>query len=360
VLFKVPPAVKTILVDPLNRTVCPNIPNMFTTQFSKSEQFAAVSGGSVVSAPNDLSLIRITGEEAASFLHNLLTNAVDDLGLSEARLAGMCSPKGRLQATMLLWRDHEGLVMQVSAELAAGLQKRLNMFKLRAKVTLTSADESLRVFGTAGPNAEKSLAAFGLEVPANVWGVTHQPNGSVIRLPDAAARERYQVVLPSSLAGDAWKVLSATLLPIETDVWNWLNVQSGVPRIVTATQEQFVPQMINFEVVGGVNFRKGCYPGQEIVARSQYRGTLKRRMFLAHVPLEGLDVPAPGTELFSDNDPTQPCGMVVNAAGAPDGGSHVLAELKLDSIDSVVHVGSADGAVLTLVQQPYALPVAES
>lgn len=336
------------------------MPNMFTTQFSKSEQFAAVSGGSVVCAPDDLSLIRATGEDAATFLHSLLTNAVEDLGLDEARLAGLCSPKGRLQATMLLWRDNEGLVLQVSSQLAPALLKRLTMFKLRAKVNLTSADDTLCVFGTAGPHADKSLAAFGLELPENVWNVTHQPNGSVIRLPDAAGRERYQVVLPHAHAKDAWKVLSATLLPVETEVWNWLNVQSGVPRIVSATQEQFVPQMINFEVVGGVNFRKGCYPGQEIVARSQYRGTLKRRMFLAHVALEGLDVPAPGTELFSDADPAQPCGMIVNAAGAPDGGSHVLAELKLDTVESTVRVGTPDGAMLTLVTQPYELPAAEA
>ncbi|TMS58837.1 folate-binding protein YgfZ [Imbroritus primus] len=336
------------------------MPTMFTTQFSISEQFAAVSGGSVVCAPNDISLIRVTGDDAATFLHSLLTNAVEDLGLGEARLAGMCSPKGRLQATMMMWRDNEGLLLQVPADIAPGLQKRLTMFKLRAKVMLSSADEVLRVFGTAGPDASKSLAAFGLELPASVWGVTHQPNGTVIRLPDAADRERYQVILAHEQASDAWKVLSATLLPVDTEVWNWLHVQSGIPRIVTATQEQFVPQMINFEVVGGVNFRKGCYPGQEVVARSQYRGTLKRRMFLGHVALEGLDVPAPGTELFSEADAGQPCGMVVNAAGAPDGGSHVLAELKLDTVDTLVHVGSATGPTLTLVAQPYALPVAES
>ena len=335
------------------------MPTMFTTQFSISEQFAAVSGGSVVCAPNDLCLIRVTGDDAAIFLHHLLTNAVEDLGLNEARLAGLCSPKGRLQAVMLIWRDNEGLVLQVPSDIAPGLQKRLNMFKLRAKVTLTNTDDTLRVFGTAGPDAPKSLAAFGLELPVAPWGVTHQPNGTVIRLPDAADRERYQIILPREQAGDAWKVLSATLLPIDTEVWNWLHVQSGIPRIVTATQEQFVPQMVNFEVVGGVNFRKGCYPGQEIVARSQYRGTLKRRMFLAHVALEGLDVPTPGAELFSESDPDQPCGMVVNAAGAPDGGSHVLAELKLDAVESVIHVGSAHGATLTLVAQPYALPAAE-
>lgn len=340
--------------------VCPNIPNMFTTQFSKSEQFAAVSGGSVVCAPQDTGLIRVAGDDAATFLHNLLSNAVDDLNLGEARLAGLCSPKGRLLASMMMWRDNEGIVLQVPADVRAALQKRLSMFILRSKVKITDVGETLQVFGTSGPDAEKSLAALGLEIPQTVWGVTYQPNGTVIRLSDAAGRERYQLVLTRENMNDAWNVLSATLVPVETDVWNWLRVQSGIARIVTATQEQFVPQMVNFEVVGGVNFRKGCYPGQEIVARSQYRGTLKRRMFLAHVAVEGLDTPVPGTELFDARDPTQPCGMIVNAASAPDGGSHVLAELKLDSLGSQIHLGTPQGPLLTIGTQPYPLPSAES
>ena len=141
--------------------------------------------------------------------------------------------------------------------------------------------------------------------------------------------------------------------------WAWLDVMSGVPRIEAATLEQFVPQMINFEVIGGVNFKKGCYPGQEIVARSQYRGTVKRRLHLAHT----LGPARAGQDVLTDRDPTQPAGMVVNVAQAP-GQAHqsVLLELKLEQANHALHLGEPEGpgAALTLVALPYEIPTQDA
>ena len=131
---------------------------------------------------------------------------------------------------------------------------------------------------------------------------------------------------------------------------------AGLAQVVEATREQFVPQMINYELVGGVNFQKGCYPGQEIVARSQYLGKQKRRTLLAFS--ESDDVTA-GTEVFSSADPTQPCGMIVNAERGPDGRVACLVEVKMDAASTSVCVGSVDGPVLTFGELPYALPASE-
>ncbi|QYY32997.1 folate-binding protein YgfZ [Cupriavidus pinatubonensis] len=333
------------------------MPEMNAPANNLSASFDALQNRGVVCAPAGLGWIRVAGDDAAAFLHTQLTNAVEDLGPGAARLAGYCSPKGRLQASFLMWRDADGIVLQLSDDIQPALQKRLSMFVLRAKAKLSDMSPVVAVVGAAGPQAAQALAKAGLPAPDAVFGTASVESATVIRLPDAAGQPRWQAVLPAERAGEFRAALSGELADADSAFWDWLDVQSGIPRIVTATQEQFVPQMINFELVGGVNFRKGCYPGQEIVARSQYRGTLKRRMWL--VQGDGA-VPAPATEIFRPEDPQQPCGMVVNAAPAPQGGWAGLAELKIDAAASALHLGSAEGAALTVGELPYEVPLPEA
>ncbi|QQX85858.1 folate-binding protein YgfZ [Cupriavidus necator] len=317
----------------------------------------ALSGSGIVCSPAGLGLVRVAGDDAGSFLHTQLTNAVEDLKAGAARLAGYCSPKGRLLATFLMWRDAEGIVLQLSADIQAPVQKRLSMFVLRAKAKLSDITPTHAVLGLAGAGAAKALAAAGLPVPEIAFAVAEADGITVIRLPDGAGQPRWQLVLPAERADAVRAALAASLQDASPALWDWLEVQSGLPRIVAATQEQFVPQMINFELVGGVNFRKGCYPGQEIVARSQYRGTLKRRMWL--VQGEG-EVPAPAAEIYRPEDPGQPCGMIVNAAPAPQGGWAGLAELKIDAAASTLRLGSAEGAAVATAALPYEVPLGEA
>jgi folate-binding protein YgfZ len=320
-------------------------------------QFEAVRQSGVVCRPAQPGLIRVAGDDARSFLHTQLTNAVDDLAIGAARVAGYCSAKGRLLASFLVWRDEDGIVLQLSADLQPAIQKRLSMFVLRAKARLSDLTPERAVLGVAGAGAAAALQAAGLPAPAEPWSTAAAAAATVIRLPDGAGLPRWQVVLPAEQATDVQAALSAHLLPADTAVWDWLEVRAGVPRIGLATQEQFVPQMINLELVGGVSFRKGCYPGQEIVARSQYRGTLKRRMWLIHG--EG-DVPAAAAEIFRPEDPEQPCGMVVNAAAAPQGGWDGLAELKIDAAGGALHLGSASGSLVRVGELPYAVPIGDA
>lgn len=326
-------------------------------------QFDSATRGSVLCAPTDLARIAVEGADAAEFLHNQLTNAVTGLGLNQARLAGYCSPKGRLLATLLVWRQADTIVLQTDKAIAPALTKRLSMFVLRAKAKLRPMDEFIAI-GVAGPEAADALREAGavLPEPDTVNAVAQQPAtvgqqfGAVVRLPDAGGRPRYQWMVHAEHFQHAWKTLSSRLSLVGTEVWDWLSLQAGVPHITLPTQEQFVPQMVNLELLGGVDFRKGCYPGQEVVARSQYRGTLKRRMQRAHVNAPT----SAGAEVYSAADPNQPCGMVVNAARAPDGGTDLLVELKLDALDTVIHLATPDGPVLTLQELPYVIPVSEN
>lgn len=296
-------------------------------------------------------LIRARGVDAASFLHGQLTNDFSGLGLSEARLAAYCSAKGRMLASFVGFkRSHDEIWLACRADVLPATLKRLRMFVLRAKAQLDEGDPGTALVGLAGPASVRVLPAEAAALP--VWGHRLIDGGaSIVRLPDGAGRPRWLA------AGSAQQIdpLLAALPALALDHWDWLEVQSGVAPVQAATVEAFVPQMLNYELVGGVNFQKGCYPGQEIVARSQYRGTLKRRTQQVH----GETAMAAGQEVYWSGDPAQPSGLVALAAPAPGGGYDALVELKLAVLESgSLHLGAADGPLLTLRALPYALPVA--
>jgi folate-binding protein YgfZ len=282
-------------------------------------------------------LIRARGADAASFLHSQLTNDFSRLGPDEARLAGYCSAKGRLLASFVAWAGGpDEILLACHKSVLAPTLKRLSMFVLRAKCKLSDATAEIALHGLAGEPAQSAAQALA------AWGRRDVDGGSLIRLPDAAGVPR--ALLASASPPPAGPALSL-------DAWGWLEVQSGIAVIEAATAEHFVPQMLNFELVGYVNFQKGCYPGQEIVARSQYRGTVKRRTFLFDVDAAA----RPGQEVFHSGDPGQPAGQIANAAPRPDGrGSSALVEIKLAALDGGdIRLGSADGPLLAQRELPY-------
>ncbi|MBR7973093.1 folate-binding protein YgfZ [Burkholderia vietnamiensis] len=300
-------------------------------------------------------VIDVAGDDAATFLHGQLTNDIEHLDAASARVAGYCSPKGRLLASFLAWREGHGVRLLVSKDVQAAVQKRLSMFVLRAKAKLSDASDAVAVVGFSG-DVRDALSGVFDALPDGVHVKVDGPAGVLIRVPDAAGRKRYLWIGPRAEVDARIAALAGTLPVVSPAVWDWLDVRAGEPRITQPVVEQFVPQMANFDVIGAVNFRKGCYPGQEVVARSQYRGTIKRRTALAHVAGETDSVHA-GVELFHSDDPGQPCGMIVNAAAAPAGGVDALVEIKLAALDSgTVHVGAADGPALAFDALPYAWP----
>ncbi len=298
---------------------------------------------------DDWGVVAARGEDAAKFLHGQLTQ---DLALQtpqQARLAGYCSAKGRLLATMVAFKPAaDTVLLALPSDVLAPTLKRLSMFVLRAKCKLSDAGsaqpEGWTVWGLAGAAA---LAWLGAEAPATAWAASSKtlPDGRtawITRLPDAGALPRYLMLAPADAAAPSLPALDAA-------DWAALDVASGLAWIRSATVEQFVPQMLNLELLGGVNFQKGCYPGQEIVARSQYRGTIKRRTFAF-----ASDAAAQlGQEVFHSEDPEQPAGLV--ASVAPHGtGSLLLVETKLAALTAgTLHLGSAQGPLLRQQALPY-------
>jgi tRNA-modifying protein YgfZ len=295
----------------------------------------------------DFACIRVSGADASAFLQAQLTSDFSALPDDRARLAGFCSAKGRLQASFVGWKQGPAdVVLLCAADLLAPTLKRLSMFVLRMKCRLSDLSDEMSVFGVAGSCVDALLPG------ASAWQRRDDPAGTAIRLP-APAGQKLAFWLPQRAAEGVDG--PSSLPPISAETWRWLQVCSGIPFVQAKTADMFVPQMINFELLGGVDFQKGCYPGQEVVARSQYRGSLKRRMFLFDC-----ETPASaGDEVFSAEDAGQPAGMVVNAAAQPQGrGSALLVEVKLAELQrGALHLGEPGGPNLVRRELPYPLPL---
>jgi len=290
---------------------------------------------------DDWGVIRARGADAATFLQGQLTNDVLGLDAGRARLAGFCSAKGRLQASFVVWKaGDDEFLLACSASLLAATLKRLSMFVLRAKCKLSDASDEILLWGLAGGAATAALGN------AATWEKRERDGAAVIRLPDAEGTTRALFAAPPGVEPPA-----APALALAT--WRWLEVRSGIVTIEAATVDRFVPQMVNFELVGGVDFQKGCYPGQEVVARSQYRGTTKRRTLLFDCD----SVPTAGDDVFVAGDRNEPAGTVANAAPHPvQRGGSALVEVRLAALGADLRLGGADGPELR--QRPLPYPVA--
>lgn len=293
--------------------------------------------GTVVAPLSHIGLIRVAGEEARSFLHNQLTSDINHLGADIVQHSAWCSPKGRMLASFIVWRDGDDCLLQLSADLLPAMAKRLQMYVLRAKVKILDESENLIVFGLSGPAAQAALTNAGLTVPEVMKSAVFT-DGQVIRIEAA----RFLLTVKAAAALALWQSLSATACPVGVQAWQWLDIQSALPLISEATKEHFVPQMANFERIGGVSFHKGCYPGQEIVARTQYLGKVKRHLYRLNCD----QAMAAGDELFSVAAPDQASGMVVTGAASPVGGYEALAVLMESAADAGVTLRSRDGAAV--------------
>ncbi len=285
-----------------------------------------------------LGVIAVQGEEAAKFLHSQLTQDFALMAPDQARLAAFCSPKGRMQASFvgLRWSD-EQILLVCARDLLAPTLKRLSMFVMRAKARLRDATPEFQLLGAIGPTAAALLS--GERAP---WHRGEAAGGIAVALYPADAQPRALLVLPADAALPA-----APALPL--DAWQWSEVRSGVVLVAQPLFEVLVPQMLNYESVGGVSFKKGCYPGQEVVARSQFRGTLKRRAYLVHADGEL----AAGQEVFQAADAEQPCGTVVQAAPNPAGGWDAVVSLQVVAAEAGgLRVGETPVVLQAL---PYAL-----
>ena len=319
-------------------------------------QLQIAKTSAIVTPLTDLGLIRASGEDAASFLHNLVTNDVVGLDNAAACTAGFCTAKGRLLSIFLIWREGNDYLLMLPREILPPLLKKLSMYVLRAKVKLSDATEERILLGIS------NLATGSLTRPAGstlgvpnfidttlpAHAVAAPEGGQIIRLDDT----RWLMSLEPVAAIKRWPEFTASASVTGLDAWHWLEILAGQPRVVAATQETFVPQMLNMELpaVAGVSFSKGCYPGQEIVARTHYLGKVKRRTYRAQLS----QFAAPGTQVFAPETGDQPCGVLVSIAPAPQGGFECLVSVQSTVVAAgEVHLGAPDGEQLGFLPLPY-------
>ncbi|MBM3116715.1 YgfZ/GcvT domain-containing protein [Jeongeupia naejangsanensis] len=317
-----------------------------------AEELAALASQSVVSPLAQYGLIRFSGEETATFLNGQLSSDVRTLALDTAQYSSYSTPKGRMLASFLVFRAGEDYLLQIASELQPAIQKRLGMFILRTKTKPSDASAELLLLGVAGPDAAAKITAVtGQPAPAPmavIEAVVHGAHTTVIGLADG----RFELAIPADAVEAVWQALvDAGARPVGEPVWRLTEIRAGAPWITAPTQEAFVAQMANMELIGAVSFTKGCYPGQEIVARTQYLGKLKRRMFRMHVAAEAQT----GDDVFSAEMNGQASGKILLAAPAPEGGFEALVVAQIASLEHSLHLGSVDGPPLSRLDLPYAV-----
>lgn len=302
------------------------------------------------SALRTSALIAASGEDAVSFLHAQLTSDLTELGPGRIQYSGYCTPKGRLLAIFRLWRLNDAILLQVPAALGDGIQARLARHVLRAKVHLRDASAEYVVFGVWGRDAAAAAAALGGDLPERPDGHAREGVHTIAQLED----DRFVLLALGTEAA----AVRARLLQLGRETgevsWEQRDIERGVPEILPATQEQFAPQMVNLDLVGGVSFRKGCYPGQEIVARMHYLGRLKQRMY--RLQIDSARPPVPGDPLYSAAfGDDQASGVIVRSVPCNDG-FEALAVLQREARAASIHWNSPAGPAVRFLPLPYTVP----
>lgn len=301
-----------------------------------------------------LTLLEVSGADAVSFLQGQVTNDVKLLDGKHAHYTGYCSPKGRLLALFLAFAHQDHLHLQLPKSIAEATSKRLKMYVMRSKVSISDTSDRIIQLGINGPDATQILLAHFNEVPIAHYALSTLEQATLLKLPSIAGHDRYEIFTTLEHAHTLWESLKQKAKPAGKDCWDWLEVNAGIPEIIPATQEQFVPQMLNLDLLNAINFKKGCYTGQEIVARTHYLGSVKRRTFLMHV--SGENKPNAGDKVTDANQ--SEIGQIVRSAPHATGGFDVLAELRIEAQQA----GTVFWKTIALVQKamPYSLDLAES
>jgi folate-binding protein YgfZ len=298
-------------------------------------EFEAAGSGAVVTPLTQFDLLRIHGGDAKTFLQGQLTCDLDQVTADRTQFGGYCTPKGRLLADFLLISTPQGYLMQLSADVCASVADRLRKFVLRSDVKV-ERESGLRLLGVAGPTAPALLRQELGAPPELRLARTVHGSASVVRLPG----ENFVVLAASTALPGLWETFARLAEPAGAECWSWLQILAGVPWITAATQELFLPQMIGLDAIGGVSFEKGCYTGQEIVARTHYLGEVKRKLRQGRTRGEL----RAGEALLASG---HKYGTVLNVASAP-GGENVLLAVVNEEAGVHPQVQTASGETVQL------------
>lgn len=318
--------------------------------FGNPERESRVSNvGNTLMDVSQFGLIAIHGDDAVNFMQNLFCNDVRNISLEKSQLSAMCSAKGRVIANFRLFMKGDSYYLQLPVEQIEIIIKKLQMYRMISKVDIVDASNSFVRISCSGPTIEQELSGITEKLPKNIDDVVQHGKLTIIRL--AGQHPRFELIGEFEVIKSAWQRLSVQAAPVGSYQWQLHDILNGLANIYLATSEQFVPQTANMDKTNALSFTKGCYPGQEVVARSQYLGKLKRSMFLAHIDSE---LPAqPGDEVFNVESGNT-AGKVVDCQLSADQGYELLAVLRIaDSESATLAIGSVDGTKLEISKLTY-------
>jgi tRNA-modifying protein YgfZ len=290
-------------------------------------ELAAVEKENTICDLSHLGLLSLSGSDTRTFLQGQVTNDVNQLDGTHAHFSAYCSPKGRMLALFLAASQNESIYLQLSKPILAPVMKRLKMYVMRSKVEINDVSDEMVRLGLNGPNIEEVLKKTIPNIPNQDYEVCPIEYGFIIKLPTIKNHSRYEIIMDAKAAFEVWNKLKVNCKPVGKPCWDWLDIQAGLPEVLEKTQEQFVPQMLNLDLLNGINFKKGCYTGQEIVARTHYLGKVKRRTYLATISTN--EQPSEGDQV---TDATHSdVGQIVKVAPNQEDGFDALIELRIEA-----------------------------
>ncbi|MCF6234829.1 MAG: folate-binding protein [Gammaproteobacteria bacterium] len=312
------------------------------------------NNGHIMANLSHIGLISAGGDDALNFLQGQLTNDINQVTDNNAQLSAYCSPKGRALALFLIYKQNQSIYLQVSEELIEPTLKRLKMFVMRSKVTLEDCTDQFIRFGLSGSNSEQKLIKLFSNIPTEDYSALQLPKITIIRLP--GVHPRFELIGSNvSEMKIIWSTLSQEFTPVGYSAWELTNIQAGIPTLSAATADKFVPQMINLDELNAINFKKGCYVGQEVIARVKYLGKVKRRIHQASI--ESTFTPQAGDTVYcGDNEAI--IGLVVSAQPTSEKKQALLISIKEDFLENN-HIYLESNQEKTLVKLISKVPLQE-
>lgn len=312
--------------------------------------------GDILCDLSQFSSIVVAGADATEFMQGQFTNDVKLVDSEHSQLSAFCNNKGRMIANFRLFNHQQNYFFSLKSDLVEKSISHLQNYILRAEVAIQDVSEQLIHLGVSGENAIKLLSPFMENINQEIDGISH--NAEYIFIRAAGNKPRYEIFCDVQHAKTLWQKISTQAEVVNSKSWDFLNIQAGLPFIDSSSSEEFVPQMTNMELINGVSFTKGCFTGQEIVARMHYLGKLKKRCYKVHIETES--EPANGDKLFAENARAgQNTGALIATEKNPDSGYDALAVIQIADIESNLFLNDADGPAVTVKQLPYSFETVE-
>lgn len=297
-------------------------------------------------------LLEISGDDAVDFLQGQLTNDIKLVTENLGQLSAYCNPKGRILANFRIFKRHAHYFLRLRADISEATIKRLRMFVMRSKVELVDRSDELSRMGIAGLNSTKALSTIFKNLPENSDDTITEDDITLIKL--AGVIPRYEAHGTTDKIITLWRKLQQDAVLIGENSWNLLTIRAAIPEIVAETVEEFVPQMVNLQAINSLSFTKGCYPGQEVVARMHYLGKLKRRLYIGASETDTL--PLPGQPIMSHGENEQKVGQIVTASWLDGKNVEFLAVLQIEKAENeILHIGASTGPKVKLIDLPYSV-----